>query len=112
ASIAATGREFNARDHRRPGTPAMIARGFIDAPSAMGPRATGRLASRRQEHLRAAEERDRAVVGLAPDRRVPYLRGAAEVRVPRDARDRAVTRGAEKIGLELDRREVGHARRQ
>ena len=56
--------------------------------------------------LRAAEERDLLAVRLARDLRVPHLRRVAQVHRPRHGDDRAFARGAEEVGLELDRREV------
>src|SRR6188472_4562694 len=59
-----------------------------------------------KNHLRAAEERDRAAVLVSKHRGVPHVRRAPEMHGARRASDRTLACGAEKVRLELDRREV------
>src|SRR4051795_12664783 len=56
-----------------------------------------------QDRLRAPEEGDRPAGRLGADRRVPDLRRPSCVHVRGDDGDPALPRGAEVVGLELDR---------
>ena len=61
-----------------------------------------------QQQLRAAEE-GQLLAGLVRHGRVPDLRRASAVHQSRLARERALERRAEKVRLQLDRREAGGA---
>src|SRR5688572_22214536 len=62
-----------------------------------------------ENHLSAAEERD-GLPGIAVGHdRIPHLRRASTVSRLRHAIDRALARGAQVIGLELDGGEPGRA---
>src|SRR5437773_11238774 len=65
-----------------------------------------------QNHLRAAEERDPSPASLDTNRRIPDLRGAPQMHGRRAADDRAIARGAEEVGFELDGGEAARALRQ
>jgi len=65
-----------------------------------------------QHQLRAAKQSDCLARGFAFHLGVPNLRGAAAMHQARLASDAAFKRGAEIVGLELDRREIRRAFRQ
>src|SRR5436190_7118733 len=65
-----------------------------------------------EDHLRAPKERDRGAAFLNADHCVPDLRRAAKVHGGGAAENRAVSRGAEEVRLQLEGGEAARALRQ